>query len=77
MFKVYFERSNGEMIFISNCQTLKQCNDKIAKDIEARSKGNFIPPYYIYNYEGKTVEDSSKITVDVGSHTEFYHITKV
>lgn len=77
MFKVYFERSNGEIVFVSNCQTLKQCNDKIAKDIATRSNGKFKPPYYIYNYEGKTVDDSDTITVDVGSHTEFYHIKRV
>lgn len=64
------------MISLGEFDTIEQCNQKIKEDIDTRSKGRFIPPYYIYNYDGKTVEDSNEITVDVGSHVEFYHIKK-
>lgn len=77
MLKLKFERSNGEMIDVGNYNTLDECQDAIKKDAKERSNGKFIPPYMILNYKADTLEDSNYITVDVGSHTEFYHIERI
>jgi len=77
MLKLKFERSNGKFINIGTYNTLDECQDAIKKDIEIRSKNKFISPYMIFSYKGDTLENSDFIRIDVGSHTEFYHIERI
>lgn len=76
MYNLYFRRSNGEKVFLAKEDTVEKCNKVINKDIYCRSNGKFEPPYYRYSYNGRTLDDSSEITVDVGSYTEFYIMEK-
>lgn len=68
--KLYFERSNGEMVFISN-----SCEKCAEADIRDHVK-KINPNYTIYYIRYWNSDKDSKFhrIYDVGSHTEFFHL---
>ena len=62
-----FEDKNGNVYIKGTFDTFQSANKYILEDLHSRG----IHPYYFRQWEKDNV-----ITIDFGSHSEFYHITK-
>lgn len=66
MFELYFCRDDGENMFISNCEDFSSVTKSIKK---------FLEEYHFESYYQRLWKSQSNcITVDFGSHSEFFEI---
>lgn len=64
--KLYFKNSDHELKLIAECESEELCYDEINKFLEDKN-------YKSYYYR-QWITDDGIITVDVGSHSEFFEI---
>lgn len=80
-FQVNFERSNGEIIpvgaFEYEAEDVKEFEGDIPCFYMIRDYVHELNPNYTIHYIRSFMEDESTLTIDVGSHTEFFHIIKI
>ena len=80
-FQVNFERSNGEIIPVGVFEDKAENVKEFAGDIPCfhmiRDYIFELNPSYTFPYIRSFMEDESTLTIDVGSHTEFFHIIKI
>lgn len=68
MLKIYFKNSKGEETFIADIKEFSEFFDIMTADIHKRN------PNYKVPYTRIWCSDDHTITVDVGSHSEFYKL---
>ena len=80
-FQVNFERSSGEIIPIGAFEDKAESVKDFAGDIPCfhmiRDYILELNPNYTIHYIRSFMEDESTLTIDVGSHTEFFHVIKI
>ena len=65
MAKLWFQRSNGEEIFIADCNTGKEVNIEVHKFLD-KVNPNF------KSYYTRVWEENNRVVLDVGSWSEFF-----
>ena len=81
-FQVSFKRSNGEKVLVDTFEDKAESVKEFEGDIphfnliyDYIHKLN--PNYTIYYIRSFPSNDKNTLIIDVGSHTEFFHITKI
>lgn len=64
--KLYFKRSNDELIYVDDCSTRVEMFEKMNNFL---SQYNYTPPYVRM---WRTGENQEKVQLDVGSWSEFF-----
>ena len=68
--KLYFERSNGEFVFV--CKSCEKCADADIRDYVKKLNPNY--KIYYTRYWNADKEGKFHRIYDIGSHTEFFHL---
>lgn len=63
--KLYFENSQVEERLIAECETVKAVNEEIKR---------FLEEHNYKSYYSRSWGDEESVTIDVGSHSEFFKI---